>query len=60
MKYVVAPTEIGQASSICIAFFTGNLIEKINELSLYSAASLVLRRFGFLAFFSTGSRNLPV
>jgi len=26
----------------------------------YSAASLVLRRFGFLAFFSTGSRNLPV
>lgn len=26
----------------------------------YSAASLVLPRFGFRAFFSTGSRNLPV
>ena len=26
----------------------------------YSAASLVLPRFGFLAFFSTGSKNFPV
>ncbi|MDH6257650.1 hypothetical protein M2427_001543 [Bradyrhizobium sp. BR13661] len=26
----------------------------------YSAASLVLLRFGLRAFFSTGSRNFPV